>query len=98
MATNEIHLRRGAGQSTSEFGRVAAAIDEAEGVSWDRIGGPSRADLKAVHVLERRLDHLRPSNRTDWQWLAQRLARAFENGWCTAAVKPLVALTNGVGA
>jgi hypothetical protein len=78
----------------SEFGRVAAAIDEAENVSWDRIGGPSRADTEAVSGLERRLAPLRPSNASDWTWLARRLARALENGWHARAVKPLLRLAD----
>ena len=76
----------------SEFGRVAATIDEAEAISWDRIGGPSHEDAVAVHHFERHLARLRPSNLQDWQWLARRLARALENGWHGGAAKSLLKL------
>lgn len=65
----------------SEFGFVAARIDIAERIGGERIGGASRQDVEAVRAWERRLTRLQPSTLVDWQWLAQRLARAVENGW-----------------
>jgi len=78
----------------SEFGRVAAAIDEAEAIGWDRVGGPLATDAAHVVGLGRRLHRLRPSTPADWQWLARRLARAIENGWHGGAVKPLLRLAD----
>lgn len=76
----------------SNFGRVAAAIDDAEGKAWARIGGPNRGDFDAIHVLEGRLCRVRPSTEADGAWLARRLERAVENGWSEEATAPLVRL------
>jgi hypothetical protein len=52
MATDEIHLREGAEQSSAtEFGRVAAAIDEAECIGGERVGGPAAARATPNHRL-----------------------------------------------
>lgn len=62
-----------------EFARLAAAIDAAERVAWDRIGGPTDAECAAIRRLEVTLPA--PSSADDWRWLAGRLARAITNGW-----------------
>jgi hypothetical protein len=77
---------------TGEFARLAAAIDEAEWVAGERIGGPSEDDISAVRSLESRLCEIRPVTGTDWWWYSGRLARALENGWSAAAVNPLLRL------
>ena len=79
----------------SEFGRVAAAIDEADRVGGERIGGPTRAEVSAERKLWKRLSLLRPDCAADWQWLAKWLARALINGWTPRAAAPLIRLADG---
>jgi hypothetical protein len=76
----------------SDFGRVAAAIDELDRIGGERVGGPTPAEELEAEQLEGRIHRLRPSTIADWQWLALRLARALENGWHGGAVKPLLKL------
>jgi hypothetical protein len=64
---------------STDFGQVAAAIDDAERIGGERIGGPVADDTVNVRRLEGQLPA--PAEGTDWQWLARRLARALENGW-----------------
>ena len=91
MASTAIHPHGETGQSTpSEFGRVAAAIDEAERLAGERVGGPTCAELTAIKRQEARLTL--PEDVDDWMWLARRLARSIENGWHGGAVKPLLRL------
>lgn len=82
-----IELER-ASARTGEFARLAAAIDEAEAVAWDRIGGPTNAELAAIRRREVALPA--PVTLGDWQWLARRLARAIENEWSAEAAAPLL--------
>jgi hypothetical protein len=63
----------------NEFDRLAAAIDAAEGVAWDRIGGPTEAECGAIRRLEAMLPT--PSTASNWRWLAVRLARGLANDW-----------------
>lgn len=65
----------------SDFGRCAAAVDQAERIGGDRVGGPSPSDTATGRELERQLHRLSPVTLEDWRWLARRLARAIENGW-----------------
>ncbi|MGN6848853.1 MAG: hypothetical protein ACTHJK_05190 [Sphingomicrobium sp.] len=93
MAVEAIHPGGRAKQSNaSAFGRIAAAIDEADRVGGERIGGPTTGELYDLGRLERRLYRLRPVTAADWQWLARRLARALENGWGREAAAPLLRL------
>lgn len=75
---------------TGEFARMAAAIDTAEDTAWNRAGGPTAAELRAIMRREELLPH--PETAADWQWLAKRLARAVVNGWTPRAVGPLIRL------
>lgn len=76
----------------SEFGRLAAALNDAEATAWDRVGGSTEADGAAICALEARVHDKRPETADDWRWAAQRLARAAVNGWCDEAFAPLVRL------
>lgn len=76
----------------SEFGRVAAAMDEAEETAGERIGGPTTADTAAIRLLDARLGATSPETADDWRWLAQRLARALVNGWHAERAEPLARL------
>lgn len=93
LALTDIHPHGEAGQSnTSDFGQVAAAIDEAERIAGERIGGATDVETAAIQRVERRLYRLRPTAASDWTWLARRLARASENGWHGGEVEPLIRL------
>jgi hypothetical protein len=86
-----IHPHERAGQShASEFGRIAAAIDQAEKLANERVGGPTAAESAAIRRQEKALPP--PATVDDWQWLAERLARAVINGWTPRAASPLVRL------
>jgi hypothetical protein len=74
----------------SKFGDLARAIDQAEGVAWDRIGGPTDAECAAIRRLEAALPA--PVTIEDWHWLAGRFSRALANAWAGAAVDRLVRL------
>lgn len=76
----------------SEFGDLARAIDGAEGIAWDRIGGPTDEDHEQLNALERRLANLRAETVEDCRWLFARLTRAVENGWSREDVRALLKL------
>ena len=86
MASNHIQLH----DTISDFGQVAAAIDAAERVAWDRIGGPTDAECAAIRRLEGDLPA--PSTIAEWRWIAGRLARGLANGWQGAAADRLALL------
>lgn len=62
----------------------------AEKAAGERRGGPTTAMLKAVNRAEEGLFRTKPANADDFQWIANRLARAIENGWAAEATAPLV--------
>lgn len=76
----------------SEFGRLAAALNEAEQTAGNRIGGPTKADVEAIRLLRARVAGTRPETTDDWRWVARRLARALVNGWSNDDAAPLVRL------
>jgi hypothetical protein len=84
MAIEVIHPGvPGVQSDTLEFGAVAAAIDNLERISGERIGGPIGDESRELARLERRLYRLVPTTGADWEWLAaaagagrgERLAR-----------------------
>lgn len=85
-----LHPRARAANDTIEFARIAGAIDEAEALAGERAGGPTRADMATIRLLEAKLR--RPVDPNDWEWLAKRLARAIENGWHGPAAHRLIRL------
>lgn len=76
----------------SNFGRAAAALDEAETAAGNRIGGPTDGDMARVALLEGRVAALQPETAADWRWAARRLSRALVNGWSGNAAARLVRL------
>lgn len=79
-----------ASAGANDFGRLAAAIDAAERVAWDRVGGPTEAECAAIRRLESDLPA--PSTIAEWRWIAGRLARGLANGWDERAVGRLIEL------
>lgn len=76
----------------TEFAIAATALDQAEDLADNRRRGPTDAMLQKITWLEERIAASRPLSLEDWRWLARRLARAHENGWCREAVAPLLCL------
>ena len=64
----------------NDFSAVAAALDQAEELAWERPGWPTAIMLSNIEALEAQLRQCQPKER-DRQWLADRLERARANGW-----------------
>lgn len=77
---------------TGEFDRVTARIDELDRHSGER--GLTREEAAEEAALWARIARLQPSTLKGWQWLCRWLARAHENDWHPAAVKPLLRLVD----
>jgi hypothetical protein len=63
----------------TKFGRLAAAIDEAERIGGERIGGPTEAEAAALARLWACLHGLSASTADDLRWLNGQLARCVVN-------------------
>lgn len=90
MTVERLHPRARAANDTTEFARIASAIDEADALAGERAGGPTLADQAAIRLLETKLP--RPAGADDWEWLARRLARALDNGWQGPSAQRLIRL------
>lgn len=78
----------------SQFSRIAAAIDRAEAIAWDRVGRGTDAEERAIVRLEQSLPT--PVTADDWRWAYDRLVRAFEHGWTREAAEPILRFAEGV--
>jgi hypothetical protein len=68
---------------------VCAEIDAAEATAWDRVGGPSEEDRRAIGIAEKEIGYRRADCVEVARWRACRLQRAVENEWSQPGLRLL---------
>lgn len=72
------------------FIRCAELLDAAEFAAYDRRGGPTAAQSRAITLGEGALYRTKARTPADHAWLEARLARAEANDWTDAAKAPVL--------
>ena len=78
-------------RSVRPMAEICAQLDAAEAAAWDRVGGPTTADFRAIRALEKRIAGRRADSIESAIWRTKRLVRAALNGWCERELRPLAA-------